>query len=94
MDKSPKLISNIAPFGLRMQPALREELQLAAKQNARSLNQEIIARLEASLNPSTEPVGAAEEATTQSQADLIAKKVTESLIGNEDFLKALKKQLG
>lgn len=52
MDKSPKPIANIAPFGLRMQPALREKVQSAADANARSLNQEIVNRLEQSLNPS------------------------------------------
>lgn len=34
-----------------------------------------------------------EEMKAQSQAELIAQKVTENLISNEDFLKALKKAL-
>lgn len=50
MDKSPKPISAIAPFGLRMQPALKAALEERAKENARSLNAEIVDRLEASLS--------------------------------------------
>ncbi|WP_197419240.1 Arc family DNA-binding protein [Burkholderia sp. BDU5] len=38
----------IAPFGLRMQPELREYLTEQAQKNFRSLNNEIIQRLEAS----------------------------------------------
>lgn len=49
MEKSPKPVSAIAPFGLRMQPALKAKLEEAAKANARSLNAEIVARLEDSL---------------------------------------------
>lgn len=50
MDKSPKPVAAIAPFGLRMQPALKSALEDAAKNNARSLNAEIVARLEASFS--------------------------------------------
>jgi hypothetical protein len=41
--------ANITPFGLRMQPALKSKLEEAARQTGRSLNAEIIARLEASF---------------------------------------------
>ncbi|TWH63818.1 Arc-like DNA binding dprotein [Azomonas agilis] len=41
---------NINPFGLRMQPELRHKVEEAAKQNRRSLNAELIARIEASFN--------------------------------------------
>lgn len=44
--KEDDLIRNINPFGLRMQPALRAKVEEAAKQNHRSLNAEIVARLE------------------------------------------------
>lgn len=50
MDKKPKPVSAIPPFGLRMQPALKASLEESAKQNARSLNAEIVARLENSTN--------------------------------------------
>jgi Arc-like DNA binding domain len=41
---------NIAPFGLRMQPDLKEKLETAAKGKPKwSLNSEIVKRLEDSL---------------------------------------------
>lgn len=40
---------NINPFGLRMQPDLRTQIEEAAARNHRSLNAEIVARLESSL---------------------------------------------
>lgn len=43
-------ISNIAPFGLRMQPELRAQLESAAARNERSMNSEITARLNESFN--------------------------------------------
>lgn len=46
--------SNIAPFGLRMQPDLREKLESAATRNGRSMNAEIVARLERSLDEDTQ----------------------------------------
>jgi hypothetical protein len=39
----------IAPFGLRIPAAVRQMLQAQADKNRRSLNSEILARLEASL---------------------------------------------
>jgi hypothetical protein len=42
-------IANVAPFGLRMFPALRKQVEEAAAQNGRSMNSEIVARLEASF---------------------------------------------
>jgi hypothetical protein len=41
--------AHIAPFGLRMQPDLREKLEAAATKSGRSLNAEIVERLEASF---------------------------------------------
>lgn len=64
MDKSPKPVSNISPFGLRMQPALREQVEQAAKANARSLNQEIISRLEQSFR-STDAINTLSSAAMQ-----------------------------
>lgn len=43
-------IGSIAPFGLRMMPDLREKLEAAARMNGRSMNAEVIARLEDSLS--------------------------------------------
>ncbi|MBY3416769.1 Arc family DNA-binding protein [Rhizobium laguerreae] len=42
-------VANITPFGLRMQPDLKRQIEEAAKLSGRSLNSEIVARLEASL---------------------------------------------
>lgn len=50
MEKSPKPISSIAPFGLRMQPTLKAALENSAKANARSLNAEIVDRLQRSVS--------------------------------------------
>lgn len=41
---------HINPFGLRMQPELRQRLETAAKEAGRSLNAEIVARLESSIS--------------------------------------------
>lgn len=42
-------IGNVNPFGLRLLPQLKRQLELAASANGRSLNSEITRRLEASL---------------------------------------------
>ena len=49
--KPDEPMRNINPFGLRLQPDLKAKLEAAAKQNKRSLNAEISARLEASFIP-------------------------------------------
>lgn len=41
-----QLVKNINPVGLRLQPDLREWLRQAAKQNQRSMNNEIVFILE------------------------------------------------
>lgn len=43
---------NINPFGLRLQPELKAQLEQAASKNKRSLNAEITARLQESFRPS------------------------------------------
>lgn len=40
----------IAPFGLRMQPDLKDRVEKAAKTNNRSMNAEIVYRLEQALD--------------------------------------------
>ncbi|TDX88473.1 Arc-like DNA binding dprotein [Neorhizobium sp. R1-B] len=42
-------IGSIAPFGLRMLPELKQRVEAAAQENNRSMNAEIVARLEASF---------------------------------------------
>ncbi|MFT3720389.1 Arc family DNA-binding protein [Pseudorhodoferax sp.] len=41
--------ANIPPFGLRLQPELKERVEAAAKASGRSMNAEIVARLQASF---------------------------------------------
>lgn len=45
-DDSPAFTRDIAPFGVRMPPDLKERVQAAAKVNNRSMNAEIVATLE------------------------------------------------
>ncbi|MCY0147042.1 Arc family DNA-binding protein [Hoeflea sp. G2-23] len=49
--KDKQSVASIPPFGLRMQPDLKEKLASAAAANHRSLNAEIVDRLVSSLNP-------------------------------------------
>jgi hypothetical protein len=49
-------IGNVAPFGLRMLPDLRARLEAACAHSGRSMNAEIIARLEASFVAAPEPM--------------------------------------
>lgn len=44
--------AHIPPFGLRLQPDLKERIEAAAKANGRSMNAEIVSRLEASFEGS------------------------------------------
>jgi hypothetical protein len=48
-DGAEAKIASIAPFGLRMQSGLKRRVEEAAKANGRSLNSEIVARLEDSF---------------------------------------------
>jgi len=43
---------DIVPLGLRMPPEIKEQIEAAAKANGRSMNAEIVARLQASFEPS------------------------------------------
>lgn len=58
MNEERKPMANIPPFGLRMQPDLKAKVEDAARSNNRSLNAEIIARLEESLDGSEHVWGA------------------------------------
>jgi hypothetical protein len=42
-------VASIAPFGVRMQPELKQQIEEQARTNGRSLNAEIVWRLEQSL---------------------------------------------
>lgn len=59
---------SIAPLGLRLLPELREQIEKAAKDNGRSLNAEVSARLQQSFEPAnTERIGDLELALAQEQ---------------------------
>lgn len=45
----PPRISDVPPFGLRMLPDLKKRIEEAAEKSRRSINAEIVARLEESL---------------------------------------------
>lgn len=45
-DDSSPLTRDIAPFGVRMPPDLKERVSAAAKSNGRSMNAEIVSTLE------------------------------------------------
>lgn len=47
---------DIAPFGLRMPPGLKALLETFARRNARSLNSEIVGRLNESVDATQRPL--------------------------------------
>ncbi|QOF76081.1 Arc family DNA-binding protein [Variovorax sp. 38R] len=55
MAKAPNTTTaptgQLPPFGLRMLPELKERIETAARESGRSMNAEIVARLQESLNP-------------------------------------------
>lgn len=75
MSESEK---RIPPFGLRLPSDLKQRVQDAATANNRSMNAEIIARLEASLDPLAQPfspemVEAMDEVARRTAADIFDK---------------------
>jgi len=50
MADESKYPTRIAPYGLRMPPELKEQVQASADANNRSMNAEIVARLEATFS--------------------------------------------
>ena len=55
------MTKQVAPFGLRMPPEVKEELEKLAEQNRRSLNAEIVVRLEQSIHQEGKTCITAEE---------------------------------
>lgn len=47
---SDEKVSNVPPFGLRMLPAMKDRISQAAAENGRSMNAEIVKRLQDSLD--------------------------------------------
>lgn len=52
-------IREINPFGLRLPPEVKRSLEREAKSNHRSLNAEIVSRLQANLNGTAPPANTA-----------------------------------
>lgn len=55
MPKGIRKTSDIAPLGVRMQPELKDALVEAARKNGRSLNAEVVLRLEQSFDVEAAP---------------------------------------
>lgn len=73
-DDERKPMANITPFGLRMQPDLKARVEEASRANNRSLNAEIVDRLEGSF---VQPSEALLEATLV--AELLRQNLTERI---------------
>lgn len=69
-------IAHIPPFGLRMLPDLKTRIEAAAKANGRSLNSEITARLEWSL-----------QAEEQSGGSMLAAGAPDAMLDMETRIK-------
>jgi hypothetical protein len=62
-------VADIPPFGLRMQTDLKRKLEAAARANNRSLNSEIVARLEQSISGTNRPSKFADVWTLQQRLE-------------------------
>lgn len=82
-------IASIAPFGLRMHPELKQQIEAQARANGRSLNAEIVWRLEQSLG-SVKPVAGWVQAAKNSAS---ASSTNERLSVLEAEVRALKASL-
>lgn len=80
-DREPQ--ANIPPFGLRMQPILKEAVSTAAKANNRSMNAEIVARLEQSFNWPV--LSTALRVVLEDSADLNNQSVAEEITARLEF---------
>lgn len=69
MAKTPKTTTaptgSIAPFGLRMLPDLRGKVEESAKESGRSMNAEIVARLERSYSGQSDGMSAEDRKTLE-----------------------------
>ena len=58
MARTPKITTaptgSLAPFGLRMLPGLKERIEEAARASGRSMNAEIVGRLQKSFETESE----------------------------------------
>lgn len=74
---------DISPFGVRMPPALKDRVDAAAKEAGRSINAEIVARLEGSfLHVSADNLPTADQARAmaeQAKTDLLGSSIQKLL---------------
>jgi len=71
-SSSDRKVASIAPFGLRMQPELKQQIEEQAMASGRSLNAEIVWRLEQSLKadaPGQSWIKSAKQAASATAAD-------------------------
>lgn len=73
MQKAIRKTGDIAPLGVRMQPELKEALVEAARKNGRSLNAEVVTRLENSFQETTALVA---HAVKESTSDYAVRRAT------------------
>lgn len=79
--KKDEPMRNINPFGLRLQPDLKSRIEASAAYNHRSINAEIVARLEASFGPAPMVVLVDEHHRSQSPSPERALELIEQLKG-------------
>lgn len=80
-DDSKIRISKVAPFGLRLLPKLKRDLDAVAEANGRSLNAEITERLEWSL--AAEKDFARYRAATDAHSKLAAQRVLSANLSDQ-----------
>lgn len=90
MSDDEQFIRDIAPFGLRMPPMLKERVKRAAVENGRSMNAEIVATLEKEY---PEDVYTAEEFVDYLQS-LTAPMDLDSQIAQQDTLNNMLAMMG
>ncbi|AWL04225.1 hypothetical protein DIR46_07115 [Massilia oculi] len=72
--KTRPATGHITPFGLRMQPELKERLEEAAHKAGRSLNAEVVDRLERSFGADVQPTDDEVEALLIKAVNLLRSK--------------------
>lgn len=88
----PRAGQGAVQIALRLPPELRDQIKSVADQNGRSINSEIISRLEASLTPESPPSGIGVlmvedgQQRTVSLREMLEKlaKVSESIKSSDD----------
>ncbi len=81
-SSSDRKVASIAPFGLRMQPELKQQIEEQAMASGRSLNAEIVWRLEQSL-----------KADAPGQSWIKTAKQAASALPSDDRLSALEAEV-